>query len=225
MTRFTFGSAALLVAFCCFSGCSFFSRPPALPRRAAIEPTGSEEKFASAIDEADIIYFPSESVTLESRSEAAWKLLEALKRGGRGFAVGWDATSNESDRRRYLEEAGGAGGEVLTLHELKPRAESEGVVSMDELVAEEIANYFREHRNDKVLAFLRRDRLGVDHGVPYLVAQKTKARQLILNPRRHRDAGPRLLARNSGRNWSGRRLDAGRFEVIDRAPVAGGDER
>jgi hypothetical protein len=61
-------------------------------------------------------------------------------------------------------------------------------------VADEITAYFRQHHNDKALVFLRRERLGMGQGVPYLVAQKTKARQLILNPRRRSDSGAGLIA-------------------------------
>jgi hypothetical protein len=85
----------LFAFFFLVSSCSFFSRPPPLPRRAAIEPTGSGEKFTRLIEGADIIYFPSESVVLDSRSEAAWKLLEALRRSGGAFAVGWDLVGRE----------------------------------------------------------------------------------------------------------------------------------
>jgi hypothetical protein len=63
------------------------------------------------------------------------------------------------------------------------------------LVADKIASYFSEHRNDKILIFIPRERLGLGRGVPYLVAQQTKARQLILNPTKSA-AVPRLLAAN-----------------------------
>ncbi|HVF70450.1 MAG TPA: hypothetical protein VM940_02480 [Chthoniobacterales bacterium] len=194
MKHSTLGRVILVLVLAQFSSCAFFSRPPALPRREAIEPTGSEEKFAKLLEDADIVYFPSEVADLESRSEAAWRLLEALRRGGGGFAIGWDWASNDNHRRRYLEEAGRAGGATLALNELKSQAGETGW-SPEQAVADEIATYFREHRSDKMLVFLRRERLGMDHGVPYLVAQKTKARQLILNPRRHREQGPGLLAR------------------------------
>jgi hypothetical protein len=65
-----------------------------------------------------------------------------------------------------------------------------------QLAADKIASYFKEHRNEKILVFLRRDEVRGDYGVPYFVAQKTKARQLILNPQRHRESGRGLLARN-----------------------------
>jgi hypothetical protein len=176
------------------SACNYFVRQPPLPRRAAIEPAGSEEKFAALIQDADIIYFPNESVVLRSRSEAAWKLLEALRGRGGSFAVGSDWSGNESDRRTFLEEAGRNGAEILTLSEAKWRAENDAALSVDEFVAESIATYFRRHRSDKVLVFLGRERLSLAEGVPFLVGQKTKARQLILNPRKRSDSGARLLA-------------------------------
>jgi hypothetical protein len=181
-------------ALCLLSSCGYFSRQPPLPRHAAIEPSGSEEKFTTLVQDADIIYFPSESVTLHSRSEAAWKLLETLRGRGGPFAIGWDWTGNEADRRDYLEEASKGGAEILALTDAKWRARNEPAMTADQFVADEITAYFRQHHNDKVLVFLRRERLGMGQGVPYLVSQKTKARQLILNPRRHSDSSGGLIA-------------------------------
>lgn len=164
-----------------FSSCSFFQRPPPLPRRAAIEPRGTQQEFANLVEGADIIYFPSEAVTFASRADPAWKLLGALRGGGDSFAIGWDWSRH--DARDFVTEAADSGAETIPLNET------------DQVVAEKIASYFREHRNGKVLVFIRRDRLGLGQGVPYLVAQQTKARQLILNPRKS-SAGARLLAWN-----------------------------
>ena len=194
MRRSLWTRASFLVALPLLSSCGFFSHPPPLPRRAAIEPSGSEHKFATLVQDADIIYFPTESVALHSRSEAAWKLLETLRSRGAPFAIGWDWAGNEGDRRDYSDEAGKAGAEILGLNDAKWRARNEPALSADQFVADEITAYFREHRGDRVLVFLRRERLGMGQGVPYLVAQKTKARQLILNPRRRSDSGARLLA-------------------------------
>ena len=88
-------------------------------------------------------------------------------------------------------------------------------------VAAKIAGYAREHRDLKIVAFLRRERLGENHGVPYLVAQKTKARQLVLNPHAPSRSGPGLLARSGSGSWLGSR----RFQIVDRAPVARADQR
>jgi hypothetical protein len=220
----------LFAAFFLVSGCSFFSRQPPLPRRAAIEPTGSGEKFASLIESADIVYFPSESVVLDSRSEAAWKLLEALRRSGGSFALGWDLVGREDEQRAFLAEAGKFGAEILPLRappqmeadetsrgfepppgdferfarrfstrdpsEARLRDAYEAALLAQEFAAAKISAHFREHRGEKILVFLRRDHLSTDRGVPYFVAQKTKARQLILNPERHREPAPGLLTRN-----------------------------
>jgi hypothetical protein len=201
-----------------------------LPRRAAIEPTGSGEKFSMLIESADIIYFPSESIALDSRSEAAWKLLDALRRDASSFAVGWDLVANDDDHRDYLAEAGKASAEILALRpsgaaagedsvrgfepppgdferfsrrfaardlsEARLRAAYETALQAEQFAAARIVARFREHRGGKILVFLRRDHLGRDHGVPFFVAQKTKARQLILNPQRHSQPGPGLLAGN-----------------------------
>jgi hypothetical protein len=173
----------LLVAPVFFSSCSFFEPPPPLPRHAAVERGGSEEEFIRLVEGADIIYFPSEAATFASRSDPAWKLLAALRSGGDPFAIGWDWSGNERDRRDFVSEAGKPGARVLVLNEA------------DQLVAEKIAAYFRDHRSDKILIFIRRERLGLARGIPYLVAQQTKARQLILNPTKSAGS-PRLLAAN-----------------------------
>jgi hypothetical protein len=173
----------LLAAAILFSGCSFFQGPPPLPRHAAVEAGGSEEQFVRLVESADIIYFPSEAATFGSRSDPAWKLLAALRNGGDPFAIGWDWSGNERDRRDFISEAGKPNAEVLVLDDA------------DELVADKIASYFREHGSDKILVFIRRERLGLGRGVPYLVAQRTKARQLILNPTKS-SSGARLLAAN-----------------------------
>jgi hypothetical protein len=177
------GRLVLLATAVSFSSCSFFQRPPPLPRHAAVERGGSEEEFVRLVESADIIYFPSEAATFASRSDPAWKLLAALRSGGDKFAIGWDWSGNERDRHNFDSEAGKPGARVLMLSE------------PDQLVAEKIASYFREHRNDKILIFIPRGRLGLVGGVPYLVAQQTKARQLILNPTKSLSA-PRLLATN-----------------------------
>jgi hypothetical protein len=220
----------LFAGFFLVSSCSFFSRQPPLPRRAAIEPTGSGEKFSRLIEGADIIYFPSESVVLDSRSEAAWKFLEALRRTGGAFTVGWDLGERDDDHRNFLTEAGKSGAEILPLraaalveadetsrgfepppgdferfarrfptrdlNEARLRDAYETALRAEQFAAAKISSHFREHRGEKILVFLRRDYLGPDRGVPYFVAQKTKARQLILKPERHREPGPGLLTRN-----------------------------
>jgi hypothetical protein len=173
----------LLATALFFSSCSFFQQPPPLPRHAAVERGGSEEKFIRLVESADIIYFPSEAATFASRSDPAWKLLAALRSGGDKFAIGWDWSGNERDRHDFDSEAGKPGARVLVLNDA------------DQLVADQIASHFREHRNDKILIFIPRGRLGLGRGVPYLVAQQTKARQLILNPTKS-PASPRLLAAN-----------------------------
>ena len=194
MSRAIWTRAFCFAALSLLGSCGYFSHQPPLPRRAAIEPSGSEEKFAALVQDADIIYFPSESVALSSRSETAWKLLETLRGRGGSFAIGWDWTGNDGERRTYLDEASKGGAEILALNDAKWRARNDAAVTADQFVADEITSYLREHRSDKILVFLRRERLGMGEGVPYLVAQKTKARQLILNPRKRSDSGARLLA-------------------------------
>lgn len=273
-TIFYHGCILLTSASLC-SSCSFFSRPPPLPRHAAIESTiAADEEFTALVQNADIIYFPSESVTLTARTEAVWKLLEALQRTGDSFALGWDliggeeqplldrwakrqaaasdviprlhlrgAADGDENCRAFLREANRSGAQILGLscppellskkasgstsaspakeeisrefqppsgdferfaqrpssrgvNEAKLRAAYEAKLLAEEFAAARIAGYFREHRSEKILVFARRDQLGRHHGVPYFVAQKTKARQLVLNSQNHPPPRSRLFARN-----------------------------
>jgi hypothetical protein len=239
------------------AGCSFFSGQPPLPRHTAIEATVADEKFIALVQEADIIYFPSESVALSRRSETAWKLLEALERTGNSFALGWDLIGDEENYRGFLAEAKKADAQILALRvstplvaqeiapgfepppgdferfaqrgssrgvsELKLRGAYERAILAEEFAATKIAGYFREHRNEKILVFVRHEHLGANHGVAYFVAQKTKARQLVLEPQAHPTARSQLLAGNGARLWG--RLGARRFEIVNGSPVTGGNER
>jgi hypothetical protein len=194
-----------------------------LPRQAAIESTDAgDEKFDALVQSADIIYYPSESVTLRTRSEAAWKLLEALQRHGGSFALGWDSISGEqqvvldewanrsaatssamprlhldaspgeeANSHAFLRAAGKRGAHILALG--RP-ASNIATQSSEEFAAARIADYFREHRGEKILVFLRRTQLDQAQGVPHFVAQRTKARQVVLNPRPASMPRGRLLA-------------------------------
>ena len=178
----------LLLAGLLLSSCSFFQREPPLPRHAVVESGGSEEKFTDLIQEADIIYFPTEAAVFASRSDPAWKLLDAFRRDAQSFALAWDWTTTERERREYLSDARKLGATLMALNEAG--------ASGDQSVADKIASYFRDHRNEKLLVFVRRERLALTQGVPYLVAQETKARQLILNPRKSAPPGSTLVVRN-----------------------------
>jgi len=218
------GRCILLAAALLCGSCSFFSRQPPLPRQAAIEPNNAaDEKFDGLVQSADIIYYPSESVALRARSEAAWKLLEALQRSGGSFALGWDSISGEQQvvldewanrsaatssamprlhldaapgeeesGHAFLRAAGKRGARILALG--RPSANI-AMQSSEEFAAARIAEYFKEHRGEKILVFLRRTQLDQSQGVPHFVAQSTKARQLVLNPRPASTPRGRLLAR------------------------------
>jgi hypothetical protein len=66
-----------------------------------------------------------------------------------------------------------------------------------------------------LLVLVHRRHLGNDRGVPYFVAQKIKARQLVLDSQPHPPARSQLLA------LGGRE---GRLEIVDGAPGAGRDQ-
>jgi hypothetical protein len=232
-----------------------------LPRHAAIE-SAAEDRLGALVQNADIIYFPSEPVNLGRRSDPAWRLLETLKQNGSSFAVGWEPQdSDKAEYRLFVAEARKAGGQILALAapaaplveedpmtfeippgdferfarrptsrglgEAKLRAAYQAASAAEQFAAARIAAYSREHRGEKMLIFVRRDAMGSDHGIPYFVAQKTKARQLILEPPEHVTERSRLMAWNGrARDWRWHGLGGrGLFEIVDGSPFARGDER
>lgn len=239
--------AVLLGALAGCASCSFFSGQPPLPKRAAIESSvtpETDEQFAGLVQSADIIYFPTELVGLAPRAESAGKLVKALHRNSGSFALGFDLIAGEDQtaldrwgkgktpledlltRIRFLGEARERescraflvltkpwSARLLGLgHDVVAEAEAE------EFAAERIAGHFREHGFEKLLVFIHRRHLRNGRGVPSVVAGKIKARQLVLDSRDH----PRsqLWAPVGTRR---RGLLAGRIEIVNGAPTAGGD--
>jgi hypothetical protein len=231
-----------------------------LPRHAAIESAlipAADAKFTALVQNADIIYFPSEAVGSSGRFEPAWKLVETLQRDGGPFAIGWDAIGGEEqprlDRlakgkvasddiipklplhgsvreieicRRFLREAAPLGVHVLGL--LQPseqkaantEAADDVALRAEQFAAAKIARFFQANRGEKILVLFHRAHLGRDHGVPYLVAQKVRVRQLVLDSRPSPASGASLLA---GRLLRHRLGTGGRIEIVKGAPLAGGD--
>ncbi len=91
--RFFKHKSLLLFAVVLLPGCAFFARKPPLPRQASVErlpepATGTD--FSAEVQDADIIYFPTERAASGGRSEPAALLLEALQKRAQPFAIGWD---------------------------------------------------------------------------------------------------------------------------------------
>jgi len=234
-------------------------RQPPLPSHSAIESAvipAADAKFTALVQNADIIYFPSESVGTSGRFEAAWKLVEALQRDGGSFAVGWDTIGGEEQRlldrwakgkvatgevvpqltlqgsareieicRRFLREAAPFVVQFLGLRQPSERraaptdSSEDAVLRAERFAAATIAQYYQANRGEKILIFFHRIHLGRDHGVPYLVAQKARARQLVLDSRSPA-SGASLLAGGFYRRrlWAGRSL-----EIINGTPIAASD--
>jgi uncharacterized iron-regulated protein len=115
------------------------------------------------------------------------------------------------DYRRFAERSPAARG----LNETQLHAAYEAALLEEEFAAERIVGYFRDHRDEKVIVFVHRRHLQSARGVPYFVAQKIKARQLVLDAAPGRSSRSQLLA--------GRR-DGGigrRFEIVDGSPGTG----
>jgi hypothetical protein len=248
------------VALLLLSSCSYFERQPPLPSHSAIESAAipaADAKFTALVQNADIIYFPSESLGTSGRFEAAWKLVEALHRDGGSFAVGWDTIGGEEQRlldrwakgkvtagevvpqlplqgsareveicRRFLREAAPLGVQFLALRLPSDRrvatteSSDDAVLRSEQYAAATIARYYLANRGEKILVFSHRVHLGRDHGVPFLVAQKARVRQLVLDSRPTPASGASLLAGGfDGRRWRA----GGSLEIVNGAPLAGGD--
>ncbi|MEY2488073.1 MAG: hypothetical protein QOC70_15, partial [Verrucomicrobiota bacterium] len=85
-----------LLASC--ASCAFFYRQPALPKHAAIEAgetPQTDEKFPGLVQNADIIYLPTELLGPVSRPQTATKLVGALQRNGNSFTIGLDLIGGE----------------------------------------------------------------------------------------------------------------------------------
>jgi uncharacterized iron-regulated protein len=230
-----------LLASC--PSCAFFYRQPALPKHAAIEATEmpqTDEKFAALVQNADIIYFPTELLGPPPRIEPATRLVGALQRNGDSFAIGLDllggegqmlldqwarrelstenlisrlhffGTEHERENGRALMDAAKSWDtRFLALRcsaDLVAAARSEAPFLVEEFATERIVRHFREHRDRKLLIFLHRRHLGSTRGVPYFVAQKIRARQLVLDSQTDRSSGSQLLALR-GRYDPGSRYD------------------
>ncbi len=289
--RLPLSAFLLCFALLFLAGCGFLSRQPALPRHAAIDSatdSDADEKFAVLVENADIIYFPSELVEPPAASEPSWRLVEALQRNGGHFILGWDLIGGEEQplldqwtkqeaaaeppitrlhlhaaareietARVFLREANRHGAHFLALHsppdlakdevwpgfdpppgdfeafvrrfpatlgtsETTLRLEYEAALRAEKFAAERVARYFRENRGEKLLVFLHRRQLGNSRGVPFFVAQKIKARQLVLDSRRRSSGSSQLMA--AGRGWPRERLITRRFQVVDSSPGPGRDQ-
>jgi hypothetical protein len=298
---FSFSRTCLSAIVVSCASCAFFHSQPALPKHAAIESRvtpEADEKFAALVQNADIIYFPTELLEPASRSEPAWKLVEALHRHGGSFAIGSDLIGGEGQAlldqwarqqvsidnvisrlhlfgtarerencRALVSETSKQPTRFLALrcppelfaappqsptreeiarsfhpppgdfqifadrfatargmNEGKLREAYETALLEEEFTAERIVGHFREHGDEKLLVFLHRRNLGSVRGVPYFVAQKIKARQLVLDSRQHPPSRSQLLA-STGPERSRASLGVTRrLEIVDGSPTAGRDQ-
>jgi hypothetical protein len=142
------------------------------------------------------------------------------------------AAGQRENCRAFLRESRKLGARFLALRKSPdPRAAGisaeEAAFQAEEFAADKIAEQFRERRSEKLLVFLPRRHLGSARGVPYLVAQKIKARQLVLDSREHPASRARLLAFVTHRGGiSGRWLPgiARHFQIVNGAPGSRGDQ-
>ena len=66
---------------------------PSLPKYASVETAtrpSSTENFAALVPDADVVYFPVESVSHGGRSDPAALLLDALRKTGAPISIAWD---------------------------------------------------------------------------------------------------------------------------------------
>jgi len=250
MNRRLFSYTSLLLAsVILLSGCTFFARRPPLPKQASVErlpqpATGTD--FSADVENADIIYFPTERAASGGRSEPAARLLEALEKRAQPFAIGWDmidasqqplldqletARANKREEliaqldlaadgrarehcRAVLRETRATAVQFLALRgprellgkisigdrltseeeKLLPRGykilpkEGGDSVNRAELVAlgfvaeAIVRSYHAASNGHKLIVFVSERSLQAEGGLPYLVAQKLNARQLVFGP-------------------------------------------
>ena len=215
-----------------------------MPKHAAIEARETpqtDEKFAALVQDADIIYLPIELLGPGSRTDPATKLVDALQRHGSAFAIGLDLIGGEdqalldqwarrelstedlisrlhlSGTPRERENCRGFLGHATdrSVRFLALRSPTDVLGAAEEFTAERIIEHFRRHRDKKLLVLIHRRHLENDRGVPYFVAQKIKARQLVLDAKPHPSSGSQLLALGG---------HGGRLEIVNGAPGAGRDQ-
>jgi hypothetical protein len=86
----------LLGASLLLSGCGMFAVKPSLPKQAETEsPIDNTDKWALAVQRADIIYFPVEAIGSESIDQALAKIVEALQNGGTQFLIAWQGIEHD----------------------------------------------------------------------------------------------------------------------------------
>jgi len=261
----SFSRACLSAVALASASCGFFQSQPALPKHAAIESRvtpEADEKFDVLVQNADIIYLPTELFESATRPDPAWKLVEALQRRGGPFAIGFDlidgdgqssldewmrpqvstdrllsrlsfsGTARERENcRALLSETKRRSARFLALGRplerpaTRPQTPSREVYETEEeFAAARVAKTFSEHSDEKLLVFVRRRHLGSASGVPYFVAQKIKARQLVLDSRQHpAPRSPLLTGARSGSLRASLEI-VGRFEIVDGSPSPGGDQ-
>lgn len=139
---------AVVLGVLALSGCSIFSSKPALPRHAAIETREAPSvgtDYVALVANAEVVYFPAERAAFGGRAEPSARLLDAFRRNGAPFAIGWDLL--DASQQPLLDELQAATG-----------AEREDVIRRLEIVGSGRA---REHCR----AVLRDERLV---GLPHL---------------------------------------------------------
>jgi len=83
----------LAASICALPSCAFFSGKPPLPKHASIEHVGqpvARTDFAAGVENAEVIYFPTNRTASAGRSEPAALLLEAVEQSGLPHAIAWD---------------------------------------------------------------------------------------------------------------------------------------
>jgi hypothetical protein len=101
MTRIR-ASVILLCAF--FVGCGSLNKP-VLPKQAASEPAADRtDEWAETIQNADIIYFPVETIGNANRTDAVVKLVQALRASATPFSIAWQGVERDSDDQTSSNE-------------------------------------------------------------------------------------------------------------------------
>lgn len=92
----------LLCAFC--AGCGSLNKP-VLPKQAANELAADRtDEWTDTIQNADIIYFPVETIGNANGADSVAKLVQALRDSGAPFAIAWQGVERDKDDQTSSSE-------------------------------------------------------------------------------------------------------------------------
>ena len=80
----------VLLTCLCLASCGVFLNKPTLPKQSTGEISSTHpDEWTMAVNRAEIIYFPVETISAESGEDSVAKIVRALKKAGTPFSIAW----------------------------------------------------------------------------------------------------------------------------------------